>query len=62
MTKIRSGISKCSVTRPCKPPYQHLTTAYHDWTLKNGHCRFCGKTRAEAMRPAPALVLRLEVC
>jgi len=40
--------SRCTVVRPQKPPYQHMTTDYHDWTDGSGRCKFCRLTRAQA--------------
>lgn len=40
---------RCTVTRRQKPPYQHQTTNYHEWSDHNGGtfggiCVHCGKT------------------
>lgn len=56
--------TRCAVWRPKKyPPYfvlagephdrEDAETNYHDWTAGNGHCKFCGLTRAQAIEPAP---------
>lgn len=65
--RARYETQRCSVVRRQQPPYQHMTTDYHEWPdhrggVTGGTCIHCGKTLEEVrvlVKPEPRRVSRI---